>query len=60
LEVCSKIKNDSKTRQAKIIILSIFDSDQKIKQAWDAGADEILNKPIRTEELIAKVRKLIL
>lgn len=59
LEVCAKIKNDAKTKHTKIIILSSFNSDQKRKEAWDAGADEILNKPINLEELIAKIRKLI-
>jgi len=59
LEMCSRIKNDPKTRHTKIIILSSFNSEQRKKEAWDAGADELLNKPINLEELIAKVRKLI-
>jgi len=39
--------------------MSSFDSEQKKKEAWDAGADEIINKPINAEEFIAKIRKLI-
>jgi PleD family two-component response regulator len=59
LEICSKIKNDPKTKHTKILMISSFDSDQNKKEVWDAGADEILNKPINAQELIAKVRKLI-
>jgi len=59
LEVCSRIKSDPKTKKTKIIMLSNFDSEQKKKEAWDAGADEISSKPINSDELISKIRKLI-
>jgi PAS domain S-box-containing protein len=59
LEVCARIKNDPKTKHTKIIMISSFDSDQKKKEAWDAGADDIVGKPINSHEMIAKVRKLI-
>jgi signal transduction histidine kinase/CheY-like chemotaxis protein len=59
LEVCRRIKNDPSTQNTRIIMLSNFDTDLKKKEAWDAGADEILCKPVNPEELIAKVRKFI-
>jgi PAS domain S-box-containing protein len=59
LELCTKIKRDPKIQKPKIIVISSFDSEQKKKEAWDAGADEIINKPINPEEFIAKLKKLI-
>ncbi len=59
MEVCSRIKSDPKTKNTKIIMLSGFDTQRQIKEAWDVGADEILNKPVNMQELIAKVKKLI-
>jgi len=58
LELCAKIKRDPKTKNTRIIIMTTFD-EQKKKEAWDAGADEIINKPINSEELIVKIRKII-
>jgi len=59
LEVCARIKSDAKTKSTKIIMLSAFDSDEKKKDAWDAGADDILNKPFNAQELMVKIINLI-
>jgi len=59
LQMCVRIKSDPKTKNTKIIMLSSFDSDQKKKEAWDAGADEILNKPINAQEMMGMIRKFI-
>jgi len=59
LEVCMRIKNDLKNKSTKIIMISAFDTELKKKEAWNAGADEVLSKPVNTQEMIAKIRKLV-
>ncbi len=59
LEVCSRIKNDPKSRNTKIIMLSSFSTEIQKQEARKAGADEIINKPIKPQDLIAMVKRLI-
>ncbi len=58
LEVCARLKGDPKTRQTKIMMFSSF-TDETRKKSWDAGADEVLNKPVDAEELLSKVKSLL-
>lgn len=39
-----------------IIILSVYDSEESIIRALDAGATDYLTKPFRTGELLARIR----
>jgi DNA-binding response OmpR family regulator len=58
LEVCGRIKGDVKTKQTKILMMSSF-YDEREQKAWDAGADDILKKPVDPQDLLAKVERLL-
>ena len=58
-EVTRKIKNDARTKNVPIIIItSLEDSDYKIK-GLEEGAEELLNKPVHTSELKARVSSML-
>ncbi len=58
LEVCGRIKRDPKKKHTRIIMMSSFTDDME-KKALEAGADDILKKPIDSKELIVKVDRLM-
>jgi two-component system KDP operon response regulator KdpE len=53
LEVLRRLREWTKT---PIIILSVRNTDQDKVGALDAGADDYLNKPFSTDELLARIR----
>lgn len=58
-EVCSKLKENPKTRLIPIIIITALrELEDKIK-GIEAGADDFLNKPFNTVELRARVKSLL-
>ncbi len=56
-EICLALKQDPKTRDMPIIILSAHQQVEAI--AKSAGADDVLQKPFDIDELIAKVKQHI-
>ena len=58
-EVTIRLKNDPTSRDIPVILVTALDgTDNKIK-GLEAGADEFLNKPVRTPELLARVKSLL-
>jgi cyclic di-GMP phosphodiesterase len=57
--VCRELKNDPRTRLVPIIILTTLDQLNDKVRAIDLGADDYLNKPFHTVELMARVRSLL-
>ena len=58
-EVTERLKNNPATRNIPIILVTALDgSDNKIK-GLESGADEFLNKPVNTAELLARVQSLL-
>ncbi len=58
-EVTRRLKTSTKTRDIPIILItSLTGTDDKSK-GMQAGADEFLNKPVNTTELLARVKSLI-
>lgn len=53
LDICRMIR---KTALTPIIVLSVRDQEQAKVEALDAGADDYVTKPFRTQELLARVR----
>jgi len=55
-EICRSLRSAS---EVPIIIISANNSEKEIVGILDAGADDFLAKPIRTEELLARIRAVM-
>lgn len=53
VETCRLIRADS---EVAILMLTVRDSEADQVQALDAGADDYITKPFRTQELLARIR----
>ena len=58
-EVCTKLKNEEKTKNIPIIFLSGKDSSQDIEQAYECGGIDYVVKPFVTIELITKANSYV-
>ena len=59
LEVCQFLKQDAKTANVPIIILTGNDKDGQDIACLDMGADDYLIKPVKSERLLAYCRALL-
>jgi DNA-binding response OmpR family regulator len=58
-DVCSKIKNDDNLKDIKVIIFSNQDKTVLNAEGKKAGADEILSKTAKSNELSDTVKRLL-
>lgn len=58
-EVCKKIKENSETRNTKIIVLSAYLDEEKFKKMKEHGADACFSKPFPLPQLKEEVAKLL-
>jgi len=54
-EVCQRLKADEKTRSIPVIFLSALEDEQEKVKAFQVGGVDYITKPIRAEELLARV-----
>ncbi len=58
-EVCRRLKANPRTRFIPIVMLTaLAEVGAKVK-GLEVGADDFLNKPVRREELLARIRSLV-
>jgi|GEM_PF-69355 len=58
-EVTRILKSSEKTKLIPIIHITALDSHEDKAKALEVGADEFLNKPINTKELMIRIRSLL-
>ena len=58
-EVCARIRQNPETRLLPIVMISALDATEERTKAFDAGADDFLEKPIHKKEFLARVRSLL-
>lgn len=59
IEACQLIRNNTKTKDSLIVMLSARSEDYTKIAAYEAGADDFIQKPIRPRLLIKKVDSLL-
>jgi PAS domain S-box-containing protein len=58
-EVCERLKNDEMTRMIPVLMVTALNETEHLANAVDAGADDLLKKPIDQIELRVRVRSLL-
>jgi len=57
-EVTRRLKANSKTQQIPVVLVTALEGVDKRVKGLDVGADEFINKPVNSTELLARVRAL--
>lgn len=57
-EVCERLKSDEATALIPIVLVTALEDTQSRVRGIEAGCDDFLSKPIKAEELIARVKTL--
>ncbi len=58
-EVCRRLKANPATRFIPIVMLTALSEVADKVKGLEVGADDFLNKPVRREELLARIRSLV-
>ena len=59
METCKRLRERPTTRNIRIIILTAYDTRDRLEEAIAAGADDFLGKPIDLTELRIRVRSML-
>lgn len=57
-EICERLKADEATALIPIVLVTALEDTASRIRGIEAGADDFLSKPVKTEELIARVKSL--
>lgn len=58
-EVTTRLKNDPKTANIPIIMVTALDGSEDKIQGLEAGAEEFLSKPVNATELLARINSML-
>jgi len=58
-QVCRKLKNDPRTRDIQILMVTALNELGDIEQAAECGTDDFVSKPVNKVELITRVKSLL-
>jgi|WetSurMetagenome_2_1015567.scaffolds.fasta_scaffold847790_2 DNA-binding response OmpR family regulator len=58
-EVCGELKKDKNTKEIPIVMLTSEGSRESVKNAYQAGADDYIVKPIILAMLLTKMDKFL-
>ena len=58
-EVCKRIKNDPKTADVPVIMVTALSEYGDIERAIDSGTDDFISKPVNKLELLTRVRTML-
>ena len=58
-EVCRRIKNDPKTSDIPIIMVTALNEFGDIERGIDSGTDDFLSKPVNKLELLTRVKTML-
>lgn len=58
-EVCRRIKGKEETKGIKIVVVTAYDSPQDRRNALESGADVYFAKPLKSEQFVSTIKKLL-
>ena len=58
-EVCKRMKNDPKTSDIPIIMVTALNEFGDIERGIDSGTDDFISKPVNKLELLTRVRTML-
>jgi two-component system cell cycle response regulator len=58
-EVCRRIKNDPKTADIPVIMVTALNEFGDIERGIDSGTDDFISKPVNKLELLTRVRTML-
>ncbi|MCD6394497.1 MAG: response regulator [Planctomycetes bacterium] len=58
-EVCRRIKNDPKTADIPVIMVTALNEMGDIERAINSGTDDFLSKPVNKWELVTRVKTML-
>ena len=58
-ELCSRIRRNNELKGTKILIITGYADEQTVGRIKEAGANDIIEKPIAAEKLIEKANALL-
>jgi DNA-binding response OmpR family regulator len=58
-EVCHRLKDDPKTKDIYIVMLTARGQEEDEKRALDMGADEFMTKPFSPRKMRAKLQEVL-
>jgi CheY-like chemotaxis protein len=59
IECCRRIKSEEVTRDIKVVMVTTKSEYEKVKEAFAAGCDDYVTKPINRVELLSKLKELL-
>ena len=59
IECCRNIKENDLTRDIKVVMVTTKSEYERVREAFAAGCDDYVTKPIDKTELITKVQELL-
>lgn len=57
--LCCSIKQEKRTSELPVLILSALNSEEEVQKGFDAGADDYITKPVVIAELLVRVRRIL-
>jgi CheY-like chemotaxis protein len=58
-EVCKRLKDNKKTREIPIVMVTALNEQADIEKGAESGCDDFLTKPVNRMELLTRVKSLL-